>query len=329
MDLLRKQRANFTAITTIIAAILLLIILCCAFVMVFETTNLSTRNALDKALYTRGTSDEIPQSMQAFYVYVTASGDTRVKEDLSSYGSIAEKIISKTLAVQQGTFKIDSYYFICDSVDFFGGKLIAVIDRTDYHDLIVNAAVLLILLFVLFTTIIASVTYIASARILRPVAESFDKQRELVANASHELKTPLTVIGANLNVIKSEPKSTVEENAEWIRYIDTHIARMKNLIQNMLELSKLEQTELPREEFNFSMLCEGACLTFEAICFEKNIRLLSKIQKDIVLYGDKNALDRLIDILLDNAAKYCNDGGRIGVKLSADKNKLQLSVKNT
>ena len=108
MDLLRKQRANFTAVTTIIAAILLLIILGCAFVMVFETTNMSTRNALDKALYTRNPNSEIPQqSTRGFYVYINASGNPNVKDDLSYYGSSAEVIVAKTCEVKEGRFKVD------------------------------------------------------------------------------------------------------------------------------------------------------------------------------------------------------------------------------
>ncbi|MDE6060654.1 MAG: HAMP domain-containing histidine kinase, partial [Clostridia bacterium] len=259
--------------------------------MIFETTNLSTSNALDKALYSRNSNTEIPQqSMRGFYVFIGASGNTIVKDDLSYYENSKDAIIAKASEVKQGRFKVGEYYFICDNIENPNGTLIAVIDRSDYHELIINTGILLALLFALFTIIVASLAYIVSAKILRPVATSFEKQRELIANASHELKTPLTVIATNLNVIKSEPSSTVAENAEWIEYIDSHIVRMKNLIQNMLELSKLEQSELSKEELNLSMTCEGACLTFEATCFEKNVRLITNIQSDITVYGDKNAL---------------------------------------
>ena len=330
MELLRKQRAKFTAVTTSIAAILLLVMLGVLFLMIFETTNLSTSNALDKALYSRNSNTEIPQqSMRGFYVFIGASGNTIVKDDLSYYENSKDAIIAKASEVKQGRFKVGEYYFICDNIENPNGTLIAVIDRSDYHELIINTGILLALLFALFTIIVASLAYIVSAKILRPVATSFEKQRELIANASHELKTPLTVIATNLNVIKSEPSSTVAENAEWIEYIDSHIVRMKNLIQNMLELSKLEQSELSKEELNLSMTCEGACLTFEATCFEKNVRLITNIQSDITVYGDKNALDRLIVILLDNAVKYCNAGGNVGVKLSADQTNVRLSVINT
>lgn len=330
MDLLRKQRAKFTAVTTSIAAILLLVLLGVLFLMIFETTNMSASNALDKALYSRNNYTEIPQqSTRAFYIFLGENGRTVVKDDLSYYENSVDEIVSKASEVKQGRFKVGDYYFICDNIENANGTLIAVIDRSDYHELIINTGVLLALLYALFTTIVASLAYIVSAKILRPVAKSFEKQRELVANASHELKTPLTVIATNLNVIKSEPASTVAENAEWIEYIDSHILRMKNLIQNMLELSKLEQSELPKEELDISMACEGACLTFEATCFEKNVRLITNIQKNITVYGDKNALDRLIVILLDNAVKYCNPGGKVGVKLSADQKKVRLNVINT
>ena len=330
MDLLKKQRAKFTAVTTSIAAILLLVILGVLFLMIFESTNMSAHNALDRALYSKNSYSETPQqSMHGFYVFISTNGNVIVKDDLSYYEYSQEEIVSKACSTKQGKFQVGEYYFICDNIENANGTLIAVIDHSDYHDLLVNTGVLLALLFALFTTIVASIAYIVSAKILRPVADSFAKQRELIANASHELKTPLTVIATNLNVIKSEPTSTVAENAEWINYIDSHIVRMKNLIQNMLELSKLEQSELPKEELDFSMTCEGACLTFEATCFEKKIHLRTSIQKDITIYGDKNALERLIVILLDNAVKYCNTGGRVGLKLSADQKNVRLSVINT
>ena len=330
MDLLKKQCGKFTAVTTIIAAILLLVIHGILFLMIFESTNISTHNALDKALYSQNSHSDIPQqSLHGFYVFVDNNGYKTVKDDLSYYENSKYDIVSKACAVKQGRFKVGDYYFICDYIENANGILIAVIDRSDYHELLINTSILLALMYALSTTIVASIAYILSAKILQPVAESFEKQRDLIANASHELKTPLTVIATNLNVIKSEPTSTVEENSEWIEYIDSHIARMKNLIQNMLELSKLEQTELPKEEINLSMACEGACLTFEPICFEKNVTLLTNVQDKITINGDRNALERLIVILLDNAVKYCNSGGKVGVRLSADQKRVRLSVINT
>lgn len=330
MDLIKRQRIKFTVVTTVMAAIFLLIMLGGFFIMTYVSNNIGTKQALVKALNSPKTYNEFaPQALRCFYIRVDANGKAKVKEDLSFYGDNAAEIISKSCSVGQGTFSVDGRYFICDERQFDGDKLIAVIDRSEYRELLLNTGLQVVLLYILSVGLVALLAFMSSARLFHPVTESFKKQRDLIANASHELKTPLTVIAANLNVIKSEPESTVEENAEWMQSIDAQINRMKDLISNMLELSKLEQSTLPKEELNLSLIAEGACLTFEPICFEKSVNLLTEIHPDIKVIGEKGALERLIVILLDNAVKYCNTDGKVGLRLKTDQKKIKLSVMNT
>ena len=155
------------------------------------------------------------------------------------------------------------------------------------------------------------------------------KQRDLIANASHELKTPLTVIATNLAVMKSEPHSTIEENAKWMEAIEAQIKRMNGLITGMLQLSKMENVPLTLTDVDLSGITEGACLGFDAVCFEKGLRLVTKIAPGIRVMGDKDALDRLVASLLDNATKYCGPEGKIGLRLTADNRRARLCVINT
>ena len=171
--------------------------------------------------------------------------------------------------------------------------------------------------------------YIYSARALAPVEDAFRKQRDLVANASHELKTPLTVISTNLTVMKSEPNSTVAENAKWMDAIEAQIQRMNGLIVSMLQLSKMENVAPQLVELDLSELTEGACLAFEVLCYEKGLSLVTSVAPDIRVMGDRDALERLVGCLLDNATKYCEKGGKIGVRLIADSSKAKLYVMNT
>lgn len=330
MDLIKRQRIKFTLVTTALGAVLLLVLLGAFFVMSYVSGKLSVTGALDKALSAPNSYNDIAsQAMRCFYLFVREDGTVKEKSDFSFYGNYKETIKEKAAAAKQGTFQIGDYYFICASKDSENGTLVAIIDRTEYHSSLVNTGLQVALLYCLSVILIALLAFLASAKLLHPVAESFKKQRDLVANASHELKTPLTVISTNLSVIKSEPSTTVEENGKWIESIDAQIERMQDLIQNMLELSKMEQAEIPKEELDFSMLAEGACLTFEPIYFEKSVNLMTDIQPNIRVKGEKSALERLIVILLDNAIKYCNPGGKVGVKLSADQKKVRLSVMNT
>ena len=330
MDLIRRQRIKFTLVTTAIGAILLFVMLGGFFAMTYVSNKMSMTTALDKALHSPNRYNEVaPPALRCFYVYVKGDDTIKIKDDISYYGDSQDKIVSKANDGREGSFQVDDHYFLCASKEFENYILIAVIDRTEHHSLLINTALQIVLLFCLSVALIAVLAFLASARLLHPVAESFKKQRDLVANASHELKTPLTVISTNLSVIKSEPTTTVEENSKWIESIDAQIERMQDLIQNMLELSKMEQADIPKEELDFSMLAEGACLTFEPICFEKNVNLITEVDPDIKVKGEKNALERLIVILLDNAIKYCNENGKVGLKLTADQKKVRLSVMNT
>ncbi len=330
MDLIKRQRAKFTVITTVISAIFLLIMLGGFFVLSYASNDLGIRNSLEKALASpKDYNASAPQALRCFFVFADKNGNYNLKEDLSYYGDAREEIIAKGMGIGNGTYKVGDRYFICAEKNTDDGRLIAIMDRTEYRELLLNTGIQVIMLYVASVALAALLAFLSSARLLLPVSEAFNKQRDLIANASHELKTPLTVISANLNVIKSEPDSTVESNAEWMQSIETQIERMNGLIKNMLELSKIEQSELPKEELNLSTVAEGTCLTFEPICFEKNVHLLTEIQPDITVVGDKGALDRLIVILLDNAIKYCNPEGKVGLRLTADQKKIRLNVMNT
>ena len=128
---------------------------------------------------------------------------------------------------------------------------------------------------------------------------------------------------------QDEPEMTVQDNEKWLSSIDKQIERMQGLIQNMLELSKLEQSELPKVTINLSEIADGACLEFEAVCFEKGVKLVSEIQPDLHVLGERTSLERLVVILLDNAIKYSGENGKVGIGLAQDGKKIVLTVMNT
>lgn len=330
MELIKRQRLKFTITTTVLGALLLLVMLGGFFIMTYISNNMSMKNALTKALDAPDNYNEYaPQGLRCFFVKVKPDGNIQIKGDLSYYGELADDIAKRANEQREGNFQVGENYFMCNSKQLETCTMIAVLDRTEYRALLLNTGLQIALLYCLSVALVALLAFISSARLLYPVAESLKKQRDLVANASHELKTPLTVISTNLSVIKCEPSATVEENAKWIESIDAQIERMQELIQNMLELSKMEHAQIPMEVLDFSMLTQGACLTFEPVCFEKNVNLMTDIPSGIRVKGEKSSLERLIVILLDNAIKYCSDQGKVGLKLSADQKKARLSVMNT
>ena len=249
---------------------------------------------------------------------------------LNIYGDNADEIIRSAVAQGDGKFSVDGMYFRVRSQEGpMGTQVFAVIDRTSDRQNLVTVASLVVLIYITSLLVAVLFFYLYSSYALAPVAESMQKQRDLIANASHELKTPLTVIATNLAVMKSEPQSTIEENAKWMDAIEAQIKRMNGLITGMLQLSKMENVPLTLTDVDLSGITEGACLGFDAVCFEKGLRLVTKIAPGIRVMGDKDALDRLVASLLDNATKYCGPEGKIGLRLTADNRRARLCVINT
>lgn len=166
---------------------------------------------------------------------------------------------------------------------------------------------------------------------IKPIKENFEKQKQFIADASHELKTPLAIIRTNTSLVLSNKNSTVDSQSKWLNYINNQIERMTGLLDEMLSLAKLD-TNRELEEFtvfNLSKLLNNILLTFEAVIFENKIKLESNIEENIDLKGDKESIKKVLIILLDNAIKYTNKSGEINVYLVQEKSKIRLKVKNT
>lgn len=333
IDIIRRQRLQYTISTTVIAAIFLLVVLGGLFGVVYASNDLFVKSSLEKALENpQEHNNDVANDLKCVYLFVY--DDATKRPDLSGNVEIysseeAEEILDKVVEIKEGKFHVGDRYFVVANKEYANGTLYAFFDRTSYHTQLSNTAIMVTLLYCCSVVFVALLALLTSARLLHPVAMAMSKQRDLVANASHELKTPLTIINTNISVIKSEPDSTVKDNEKWFESISTQLDRMKELINSMLELSKLEQSELPKSAVNFSEIAEGACLSFEATCFEKNVKLISEFEPNIEVYGEEKSLERLAIILLDNAIKYSGENGKVGVKLSSDGKKAHLSVMNT
>lgn len=150
---------------------------------------------------------------------------------------------------------------------------------------------------------------------LRPVELSIKQQQQFTADASHELKTPLTVIIANMEILRSQPGETVAEQMQWIESTSTEAERMQLLVNDMLTLSRAESQESPTEDFpkesvDFSDLVEGEALQFESVAFERGVEIDSDIEEGLCVLGDRERLGRMVATLVDNACKYAGAGSK-------------------
>lgn len=152
---------------------------------------------------------------------------------------------------------------------------------------------------------------------VKPVETAWNQQRQFVADASHELKTPLTVIMTNAELLQS-PEYTDADRRRFSDSILTMSHQMRGLVESLLQLARADsgQTKAEVAELDYSKLVEDALLPFEPVYFEQGLMLESRIEPGIRLVGAESHLRQVVEILLDNGQKYSSPGGTVWVELS-------------
>lgn len=172
---------------------------------------------------------------------------------------------------------------------------------------------LLVLLIIIF----------ASGKAVKPIAESYTKQKQFVTDAGHELKTPLTVISAN-----NELARMIYGDSEWFDSIDTQVAKMNGLVRSLITLARMDEEQKPIfASFNLSDAVYDTAKSFENLIHTGGRLITFDIDDGILYTGDEAKLRQVVSILMDNAAKYCDEKGKIAVRLTNDK-QIKLQVIN-
>lgn len=169
---------------------------------------------------------------------------------------------------------------------------------------------------------------------LRPVERTWNQQKRFISDASHELKTPLTVILANIDILRRHGADTIASQRKWLDSAGDEAVRMKNLVEDLLTLARLDEAgqtaPMPElTEVNLTDAVWASLLTYEPVAFEQGLLLDSSVEPDVYVRGDEQKLRQLTTILLDNACKYAGRRGSVRVTLSASADKAQLAVHNT
>lgn len=162
-----------------------------------------------------------------------------------------------------------------------------------------------------------------SKRIVAPVEETFEKQKNFISDAGHELKTPVSVISANADLLSRQ----VGEN-QWLANIIYENERMGNLVKQLLQLAKTENAEVVYETVDLSRIVSGELLPFESVAFENGLILKSDIDNRINVTGDPTMLKQLTSILIDNAIRHNKGEKDIQIKLKSEHSYAKLSVIN-
>ncbi len=175
--------------------------------------------------------------------------------------------------------------------------------------------------------IVILVSIFLSKLILRPAVAAFEKQKQFISDAGHELKTPLAAISVNAAVLRDE----LGEN-KYMDCIQSEAERMQGLIRRMLDVACLEDGGASPEQrvrFSLSEVVYQSTLPFESMAFEQDIRYTVQIQEGCMYTGDPTRIRQLMAILLDNAFKYGRSGGEVAVRLRREGRRSLIEVYNT
>lgn len=213
---------------------------------------------------------------------------------------------------------LPDFNLLYDRIPTEGGYYVAYADASSTHEW-ENLAITLIGVGVIALAVFFLINIFFSRWALRPVATAMKQQQQFTADASHELKTPLTVILANMAILESQPDASISEQMQWVESTQTEAERMQLLVNDMLSLAKPKtgnQPEYAMERCDLSDVVEGEVLQFESVAFERGVVIESDIREGLFVIGNKEKLGRMTATLIDNACKYVGEDGVVDVKLS-------------
>ena len=323
--MIRRLRWKITGVTLLVSALVLTAVFACVYLFSRNNIAESYEYQLRQAVVSGTSEARVP----CFVAEVLPSGTVRVSG--SNYYDLQDEDTLLPLVTAALSADADSGVLRTQHMRYFRleGALtvrIAFMDSTFEQAtlralvrvcLLIGAAALLVLF---------GLSWLLSGFVTRPVARTWQNQQQFLSDASHELKTPLTVILSSADLLKT---SAQPEQRQYVDNISVESRRMKALVEDMLTLSRAESGRAaPFAPLDLSDLVTDAALRFEPVAFEAGHPLQYDIQNGASLSGDRQQLDQLLDILLDNAVKYAAKDAPIRLTLDISGKNAVLAVEN-
>lgn len=193
-----------------------------------------------------------------------------------------------------------------------------------------SLAVSLLIAAIAILAVFFVISFFLSNWALRPVKEAWESQKQFVADASHELKTPLTVILANNSILLKHSQDSIASQSQWIESTQVEAQNMQGLVNEMLELAQVEsRAAIDHSVLDFSDLVDGIALQFESVAFERGCDYRENVKEGLLVDGDASRLRKAVSTLMENALKYVNENGVVTITLKAYERKSILEISNT
>ena len=272
---------------------------------------------------------EIPRSLGTidfFIVMADKDGNFMAQlnnEDLDK--ETAQKYISAILKESSSSGMIDNCYQFYQ-MEKSNGTIMVFTDKSAEIDMLRKLNRTTIIIGTVSLLFLTAAAFFLSRQVMKPLRSAFEKQKQFISDASHELKTPLTVISANADVLSGE----IGEN-RWLTYIKSQTDRMNVLVNDLLNLTRLENntSDFIRTDFDLSKAVVNTALPFECQAFESDKQFDVDVEKGLTVNGSERHIKQMIAIFIDNALKYSGEGGKVKVTLRKQGDKKVLTVFNT
>lgn len=341
--MIKKLRIKFTAAAMLSVIAVLVIILGTANILNYKKVIADADNLLSVLAENNGTfpdipprkkvkpmpdtSPEIPYESRFFSVIFDKDGQI-TSTDTGKIAAIdtktAQEYASQIMNSSKQRGFISDYRFVKHSSEY--DTMIIFLDCTRNLSTFHNFLMMSILVSAAGVLAVFLLVILLSERIVRPFAESYEKQKRFITDAGHELKTPLTIIDADAAVLEMESG----EN-EWLKDIQKQTLRLKDLTNDLIYLSKMEESQnnLQMVDFPISDIASETVQSFQSLARAQNKIFHSNIEPMVSYYGDIKNIQRLLSILLDNALKYSDVNGTITFTMHKKGKNIYINVFNT
>ena len=336
--MIRKLRIKF--ICVIMGIVMLMLAMILGVVIHFTGQNMEMQSinmmrAIATAPFQQGKLGKPPEEVRLPFFTVQIGNRGELLGVSGGYFDLTdreyiESIVNAALASEHNTAQLEDYHLRFLKEKSPRGYTIVFSDTTTESATLKNLYSICVLIFFVAMGVFLGVSILLSNWVIKPVAVAWDQQRQFVADASHELKTPLSVIMANAELLENED-TVPDDRRKFSRNILSMTYQMRTLVENLLEMARVDNGTLKMQfaALDFSELVRDAVLSFQLLYEEKGQTLQNAIPDGITLQGSERHLYQVLDVLLDNALKYSVAEGHTNVELKRIGHSCLLTVSNT